>query len=104
MQWRIPAHTFNSLYRYYRLGIPGGDFLQSVLKNLGWEAAARADPQNRAALADIFLFNHKARDYEAQCRSANDYSGYDMMWAAWRIRYSPEADEIEGVELGEDDD
>jgi hypothetical protein len=75
----------------------------SVINDKGWEAAARADSNNRKHLADILLFNGQASRYHRECKLSNDMSGYDLRWEAWRNRYSPEAQEITAY-LGEDDE
>jgi hypothetical protein len=101
--WSVPPYVFESLYRYYRHGIPGGDFVMAVVNDKGWESAARADSVNRQHLADILLFNGQASRYHRECKLSNDMSGYDLRWEAWRNRYSPEAHEI-AVNLGEEED
>jgi hypothetical protein len=100
--WKIPAHTFDALYRYYRHSIPTGGFLAAVIKNDGLEAARRADAMNAPALRDIILFNYAAHAYRQDCIAAKDFTGCDLKWETWRTRYSPEATEIK-YDLGEDD-
>tara|TARA_R110000868_G_scaffold231690_1_gene485086 strand:+ start:151 stop:465 length:315 start_codon:yes stop_codon:yes gene_type:complete len=101
--WQIPPHTFDALYRYYRHRIPTGGFLAAVIKNDGLEAARRADDKNRPALADILLFNNSAHAYQQDCINAGDFSGCDLKWETWRLRYSPEATDIR-FDLGDDNE
>lgn len=101
--WIVPPRVFESLYRYYRHNIPTGDFLKAVIDDKGWEAASRADALNRIHLADIMLFNGQARRYTKDCRLSKDMSGFDLRWEAWRMRYSPDAEEIH-PNLGSDDE
>jgi hypothetical protein len=100
--WKIPPHTFDALHRYYRHSIPTGGFLAAVIKNDALEASRRADDKNRPALADIILFNYAAHAYLQDCIASKDFSGCNLKWETWRIRYSPEATEIK-YDLGEED-
>ena len=101
--WIVPPSVFDSLYRFYKHKIPTGDFLKAVIEDKGWEAASRADITNRTHLADILLFNGQARRFYMDCKNAGDWSGFDLRWEAWRMRYSPEATEI-AANLGDDDE
>lgn len=49
----VPEHTQGSLERYFLYGLEPGSFLRAVLSNDLVSAVSRADPQNKAALADI---------------------------------------------------
>lgn len=98
----IPPVVFNNLYRHYRSGAPTGGFLSAVLADKAHLAASSADPVNRLHLADIILFNHWAKDY-GYARQVGDNSAFDLKWEAWRIRFSPTADEIE-FDSGDEDD
>jgi len=98
----VPPVVFQSLYRHYRSGTPTGGFLSAVLADKAHLAAASADPTNRARLADIILFNHWARDY-GYARQVGDNAAFDLKWEAWRIRFSPDADEIT-LDHGDDDE
>lgn len=62
----IPSHTQGSLQRYVDYGLKPSSFLLAVLCNDLIGAAAVADPENRAALADIALFVYKEVPYFAQ--------------------------------------
>lgn len=101
--WQIPSHTFDALYRYYRHSIPTGGFLAAVIKNDALEAARRADDKNRPALADIILFNNTADTYRRDCIAMGDFTGVDLKWETWRLRYSPTATDIK-FDLGDDDE
>ena len=98
----IPPVVFNSLYRHYRSGMPPGGFLEAVLSDKAHLSAASADPLNRLHLADIILFNHWAKDY-GYLRQVGDPAAFDLKWEAWRIRFSPQAEEI-SFGQGDDDD
>lgn len=56
----IPEHMRAGLVRYILLGIQPGSFLTAALSGDLFEAARRADDDNRAALARYatFLFNY----------------------------------------------
>ena len=101
--FQIPPHTFDAMYRYYRHRIPTGGFLASVIRNDGLDAARRADSENRKALGDIILFNEWASTYNKDCIAAGDFTGVDLKWETWRMRFSPEASEI-NFDRGDDDD
>jgi hypothetical protein len=92
--WKIPPHTFSSLYRYYRHSIPTGGFLAAVIKNDAIEAARRADAMNAPALRDIILFNSKAHAFRQDCIAMQDFTEVDDRWKHWRALYSPEATDI----------
>lgn len=101
-QWKIPPHTFSALYRHFKFGIPPGGFLSAVLKNNALIAAASADQHNRLCLSDIILFTDQARNHHQDCAAADDFTGFDLKWETWRMRYSPEANEIE-FDTGDDE-
>jgi len=101
--FQIPPHTFAALYRYYRHGIPTGGFLAAIIKNDGLDAARRADDKNRIALADIILFNDMAATYRKDCIAMADFTSADLKWETWRLRFSPEAEEV-NFYRGEDTD
>lgn len=104
--WKVPPYVFDSLYRYYRHGIPTGDFLKAVIADKAWEAAARADPTNLLFLGDIILFNGQARRFADDFRATvdpPDWETFDMRWATWRMRYSQEATEITFASQGEEE-
>lgn len=106
MNWKVPPTVFDSLYRYYRHGIPTGGFLKAVIADRAWEAAASADPTNRLFLADIILFNNQAKRFTSDHKLAGDdedYQGFDLRWEAWRIRYSPEATALQLAEQGDEE-
>lgn len=52
----IPKYTQEALDRYVNQRIMPGSFLQSVLSNQLFDAVARADRENLAALKDICLY------------------------------------------------
>lgn len=52
----IPQHTQDALDRYVNQHIMPGSFLQAVLSNRLFDAVARADRENLAALKDICLY------------------------------------------------
>ena len=97
----IPPHTFGALYRWYRYGYQPGGFLSAVIKDEAWFSAAQADPINRPNLADIILFNRQASQFSAD--SKGDWESFNMKWEAWRIRYSPDATEID-IDREDNDD
>jgi hypothetical protein len=97
----IPPATFNNLYHHYRTGAPPGGFLSAVLTDKAFLSAAQADPTNRLHLADIILFNHWAKKF-GYLREIMDKSAFDLKWEAWRIRFSPQATEIE-LDMGDDE-
>jgi hypothetical protein len=99
---RIPPHIFNSLYLHYKTGTPTNQFLQSVFSNNAFHAADRAEPAERMYLADIILFNHYACNF-GYLRQVGDEAKFNLRWQAWRIRFSPMADEID-FNPGDDDD
>ena len=101
--FQIPPQTFAALYRYYRHSIPTGGFHDAVIRNDGLDAARRADDKNRPALADIILFNSMAATYRKDCIAMADFTSADLKWETWRLRFSPEAEEI-GFDMGDDDD
>jgi len=101
--FQIPPHTFAALYRYYRHGIPTGGFLAAIIKNDALDAARRADDKNRIALADIILFNNMAETYRKDCIAMADFTGADLKWETWRLRFSPESEEV-NFYRGEDTD
>ena len=49
----VPERTLDRLRRYRDAGVPPGDFLQAVLMNNLQGAVYRADPENKAALANV---------------------------------------------------
>jgi hypothetical protein len=101
--FQIPPHTFDALYRYYRHRIPAGSFLAAVIRNDGLDAARRADSENLKALGDIILFNDWAKNYNNTCIANGDFMGVDLKWETWRMRFSPEASEI-NFDRGDDND
>jgi len=104
-EWKIPEHTFSALYRWFRHGYQPGGFLTAVLDNDAWQAAALADPRNREALAYIILFARKAETFHKQWIAEKDpIDSFEIRWESWRIRYSPEAPEIEITEVEDEDD
>jgi hypothetical protein len=56
VQCHVPDHLHEGLVEYLADRRPTGRFLMAVLSNDLIEAATRADPFNRAHLADIVLF------------------------------------------------
>ncbi len=52
----IPAHTKAALDRYVEHRLQPGGFLTAVLSNDLFGAVAKADSENRAALADIVVY------------------------------------------------
>lgn len=52
----IPKHTQEALDRYVNQHIMPGSFLLAVLSNRLFDAVARADRENLAALKDICLY------------------------------------------------
>lgn len=99
---QVPPHVFKSLYRHYREGAPTNSFLQMVLADRAFRAADRAEPGERPYLADIILFNHYASNF-GYLRQVGDPAAFDLKWEAWRIRFSPDAEEIQ-FNPGDDDD
>jgi len=99
---QVPPHTFHLLYNHYRTGNPPGSFLSAVMQDKAHLSAAHADPINRARLADIILFNHWAHEY-GYARQVGDNAAFDLKWEAWRIRFSPDANEI-ALDHGDDDE
>jgi hypothetical protein len=57
---RLPEHMREGLLAYLRYGRPPGHFLQAVLSNDLFDAAARADHDNQRALYDyvFVLYNY----------------------------------------------
>jgi hypothetical protein len=98
---KVPPQVFGELYRHYRNGIPTGGFLKAVLSNDAHLSAAIADSTNRQHLADIILFNHWAKEYGRM--GTRDPSAFDLKWESWRIRFSPQAEDL-GIDLGDDND
>lgn len=101
--FQIPPHTFDSMYRYYRHRIPTSSFLTAVIKNDALGAAHCADNENRKALGDIILFNSWASNYQKDCIATGDFSGIDLKWEMWRLRFSQNATEI-NFDKGDDND
>lgn len=99
----VPPHCFGALYRYYKHGYEPGGFLNSVIRNDAWTAAATADDENFPALGAIILFNRSARNFQQDCKAADDFSSFDLKWEAWRIRFSPDAPEI-SLDFGDPND
>jgi hypothetical protein len=44
-----------------------------------------------------------AATYRKDCIAMADFTGADLKWETWRLRFSPEAEEI-GFDMGDDDD
>ena len=99
----VPPHTFGALYRYYKHGYEPGGFLTYIIINDAWSAAAIADEDNFPNLASIILFNGKASAFQEDCKTNKDFSGFDLKWEAWRIRFSPSAEEI-ALDFGDPND
>lgn len=99
---QVPPHVFQSLYRHYKSGAPTNKFLQMVLADHAFRAAEAAEPGERLYLADILLFNYYASNF-GYAKQVNDPAAFDLKWEAWRIRFSPDAEEIQ-FNPGDDDD
>jgi len=54
----IPPYTLHDLFAYFEHGIPGGDFLMSVLTNNLFGAIGHGDVENVSRIAPICTFLH----------------------------------------------
>jgi len=93
----IPPETFDALYRFYKSNRRPPGFLWEIVCGRMYEAAKSADPTNHQYLADIVLFMH---DHADRVPVTNEL--FDFKWESWRVRFSPDATEIQ-FNRGEED-
>ena len=77
---KIPVKTMESLSKYAEEHRPVGDFLQAVLKNDLTGAFARADPDNRAALAAIVGYCYNELEPGTCWGSPDNYRRWITDW------------------------